>query len=125
MVGGRVIGFALVALLTLLLAGRLTMPVPAPAHQAAQPVVGRAITVTGLVFDGARYTSAPISVGATMEQPIVGRASTVTGLVFDGARYVSAPIAVGKPRAERSYTVTALIYDGTTYRSAPVQVGGH
>ena len=123
MVGGWIIGFALVALVTLVV-GWLTMPAPArPA--AAQPVVGRAVTVTGLVFDGTRYTNAPIAIGANVDQPIVGRAITVTGLVFDGTRYRSAPIAVGVPRAGRGYAVTALVYDGTTYRNAPVRVGGH
>jgi hypothetical protein len=121
-VGGWLIGFALVALLV---AGWLTWPAPARPADASQPVVGRAITVTGLVFDGTRYVSAPIAVGATMEQPIVGRAITVTGLVFDGTRYVNAPIAVGAPRTGQGYVVTTLVFDGTTYRSAPVQVGGH
>jgi hypothetical protein len=126
MVGGWMIGFALVVLVALLVAGWLTAP--APGQQAAtvsQPVVGRAITVTGPVFDGTRYVNAPIAVGATVSQPLVGRAITVTGLVFDGTRYVNAPIAVGAPRAGQGYAVTALVYDGTTYHSAPVPVGGH
>jgi hypothetical protein len=123
MVAGWMMGLALVALVTLLIAGWLTVSAPAQ-PMAAQPVVGRAITVTGLVFDGARYVNAPISLGATMAQPVVGRAITVTGLVFDGTRYVNAPIAVGAPRTGQGYAVTALVYDGTTYRSAPVQVGG-
>jgi hypothetical protein len=124
MVGRWSIGIALVALTTLLVAGWLTMPAPARQVAAAQPAVGSAITVTGLMFDGARYVNMPISVGATMDQPIVGRAITVTGLMFDGARYVHAPIAVAAPRAGQGYAVTALVDDGTTYRSAPVQVGG-
>jgi hypothetical protein len=130
MVGGRRmigIGIALVGLLALLLAARLTLPAPAsqavfPA--AAQPAVGRSSVVTGLVFDGTRYISAPIAIGAQLEQPVVGRAITVMGLVFDGTRYMNAPIAVGAPRAERGYAVTALVYDGATYRGAPVQVRG-
>jgi hypothetical protein len=119
-----ILGFALVALVTLLVAGWLTGP--APARQvAAQPVVGRAITVTGLRFDGTRYMHAPIAVGTPLEQSIVGRAITVTGLRFDGTRYMHAPIAVGAARAGGGYAVTALVDDGTTYRSAPVQIGGH
>jgi hypothetical protein len=125
MVGGWILGFALVALVTLLVAGWLTVPAPAQKPAASQPVVGRAITVTGLVFDGTRYVQAPIAVGATVDQPIVGRAITVTGLVFDGTRYMQAPIAIGAPRAGRGYAVTALVFDGTTYRSAPIQVGGY
>ena len=123
MVGGWMIGLALVALLTLLVAGWLT--VSAPARQAtAQPIVGSTMTVTGMVFDGTRYVNAPITIGANVDQPVVGRAITVTGLVFDGTRYVHAPINVGAPRAGQGYAVTALVDDGTTYRSAPVQVGG-
>jgi hypothetical protein len=123
MVGGWIVGFALVALLV---AGWMTAPAPAQqAAAAAQPIVGRAITVTGPVFDGTRYVNMPISVGAAAAQPIVGRAITVTGPVFDGTRYVNMPIAVGAPRAGQGYAVTALVYDGTTYRSAPIQVGGH
>jgi hypothetical protein len=125
MIGGWILGFALLALLALLVAGWLTWPAPVRQADAAQPVVGRAITVTGLVFDGTRYVTMPIAVGATMEQPIVGRAITITGPVFDGTRYTSAPITVGVPRAGQGYAVTALFYDGTSYRSAPVQVGGH
>jgi len=124
MMSGWMIGLALVALVTLLVVGRLYASTPA-LSAATQPVVGRAITVTGLVFDGTRYVNVPISVGATMEQPIVGRAITVTGLVFDGTRYVNMPIAVGAMRAGQGYAVTALVSDGTTYRSAPVLVGGH
>jgi len=116
---------ALVALVTLLVAGLLTWLAPARQVATAQPIVGRAITATGLVFDGTRYVTMPIFVGATMEQPVVGRAITVTGLVFDGTRYISAPITVGGPRAGQGYAVTALVYDGTSYRSAPVQVSGH
>jgi hypothetical protein len=52
MVGGWLIGFALVALVTLLVAGWLTWPAPVRPAAGSQPVVGRAITVTGLVFDG-------------------------------------------------------------------------
>ena len=84
------IGFALMALLTLLVAGWLTVPAPAQ-PMAAQPVVGRAITVTGLVFDGTRYVHAPIAVGA----PRVGRGYAVSALVYDGTTYRSAPVQVG------------------------------
>jgi hypothetical protein len=125
MVGGWLIGLTLLALAALLVAGWQTMPAPARQATASQPVVGRAITVTGLVSDGTRYVNAPITIGANLAQPIVGRAITVTGLVFDGTRYVSAPVAIGAPRAGQGYAVTTLVYDGTTYRSAPVQVGGH
>jgi len=124
MVGGWIIGFALLALVTLLVAGWLTWPAPAQQAASAQPIVGRAITVTGLVFDGTRYVNMPIAVGATMEQPVVGRAITVTGPVFDGTRYVNMPISVGAMRAGQGYAVTALVYDGTAYRSTSVQVGG-
>ena len=124
MVGSWIIGFALVALVILLVAGWLTMPAPVRPAAAAQPVVGRAITVTGLIFDGTRYVHAPITSGTNVEQPSVGRATTVTGLAFDGTRYVHAPVAVGASRAGSGYAVTALVYDGTIYRSAPVQVGG-
>ena len=85
-VGGWLIGFALVA-------RWLARAGLGATGGVAQPVVGRAITVTGLVFDGTRYVNAPITIGATMEQPVVGRAITVTGLVFDGTRYVNAPIS--------------------------------
>jgi hypothetical protein len=125
MVGGWIIGCALV---TLLLAGWLTMPLPvrpAPVPAAEQPIVGHSTVVTGLVFDGTRYMHAPIAVGTPLEQSIVGRAITVTGLRFDGTRYVHAPIAIGAARAGGGYAVTALVDDGTTYRSAPVQIGGH
>jgi len=120
MVSGWMIGLALAVLATLLVAGWLTMPTPA--RQAAQPAVGSAITVTGLMFDGTRYVNAPIAVGAVRDQPIIGRATTITGLLFDGTRYVNAPIAVGASRAGRGYVVTALVFDGMTYRSAPVTV---
>ncbi len=120
MVGGWMIGVALVALLVI---GRLNMP-DRQAAAAEQPIVGRAITVTAPVFDGTRYVNAPIVIGATKDQPIVGQAITVTAPVFDGTRYVNAPIAIGTPFAAQGYSVTALVYDGTTYRSAPVQIGG-
>jgi len=123
-IGGWLIGFALVALATLLVAGWLTVSVPLRPAAVSQPVVGRAITVTGPVFDGTRYVNAPIAIRANVDQRVVGRAITVTGLVFDGTRYVNAPIAVGASRAGRGYAVTALVYDGTAYHSAPVQVGG-
>jgi hypothetical protein len=119
MVGRWMVGFALVALLV---AGWMTAPAPAQ-QAAAQPIVGRAITITGPVFDGTRYVNMPISVGAAA-QPIVGRAITITGPVFDGTRYVNMPISVGAMRAGQGYAVTALVYDGTSYRSASVQVGG-
>ena len=78
MVGGWMIGFALVALLMLLMVGWLTGPASArQAAAASQPVVGRAVTVTGLVFDGTRYISALIAIGASVDQPIAGRAITV------------------------------------------------
>lgn len=64
MVGSWLIGFALLALVTLLVAGWLTMPAPVRPAASAQPVVGRAITVTGLAFDGMRYVQAPIAIGA-------------------------------------------------------------
>ena len=124
MVGGWMIGIALIALVTLLAAGWMTAPAPAQ-QAAAQPIVGRAITITGPVFDGTRYANAPITIGSTIEQPVVGRTITITGPVFDGTRYVNAPISVEVPRAGQGYAVTALVYDGTTYRSVPVQVGGH
>ena len=88
MVGGLIIGFALVALLV---AGWLTMPAPAPQATVSQPVVGRAITVTGPVFDGTRYVQAPIAVGT----PRAGQGYTVTALVYDETTYRSAPVQVG------------------------------
>ena len=91
MVGGWMIGFALVALVTLLAAGWLTIPAPTgPA--VSQPVVGRASTITGLVFDGTRYVNAPIAIGASH----AGRGYTVTALVYDGTSYRSAPVQVGE-----------------------------
>ena len=89
-VGGWILGFALVALVTLLVAGWLTASAPVQ-PMVAQPVVGRAITVMGLVFDGTRYISAPIAVGA----PRAGQGYAVTALVFDGTTYRSAPVRVG------------------------------
>jgi hypothetical protein len=86
MVDGWLIRFALVALVTLLVAGWLTMPVPAQTAAASQPVVGGAITVTGLVFDGTRYVNAPIAIGA----PRAGHGYAVTALVYDGTTYRSA-----------------------------------
>ena len=91
MVGGWMIGFALVALLTLLVAGWLTWLAPAQQVATAQPVVGRAITVTGLVFDGTRYVSAPIAIGALR----AGQGYAVTALVYDGTTYRSAPVQLG------------------------------
>src|SRR5688572_12872987 len=55
------------------------------------PTVGRSVTVTGLVYDGTRYTNAPIAVGA----PKVGRGYAVTALVYDGTAYRAAPVQVG------------------------------
>lgn len=112
-----------------LLAGIATMQLNLPASTASapaakQPAVGQAITVTGLVFDGARYVNAPIAVAQRAQQPAVGQAITVTGLVFDGTNYRSAPVAVAAPRAGQGYAVTALVDNGGIYRSAPVQVGG-
>ena len=92
MVGGWLIGFALVSLVTLLVAGWLTVPAPAQQVAMAQPVVGRAITVTGLVFDGTRYVNAPIAVGALR----AGHGYAVTALVDDGTTYRSAPVQVGE-----------------------------
>ena len=59
MVGGRVIGigFAVLALLGRMVGGWLTMPAPAQQATTSQPVIGRAITVTGLIFDGTRGNS--------------------------------------------------------------------
>ncbi|HEU5100839.1 MAG TPA: hypothetical protein VFU22_17540, partial [Roseiflexaceae bacterium] len=87
LVGGRrMVGLGIIfALLAILAAARLNLPA-LPAPVAVQPVVGQAMTVTGLVFDGTTYRSAPIAVGTRLEQPVVGRAMTVTGLVFDGTR---------------------------------------
>jgi hypothetical protein len=131
-VGGRRkigigMGIALMALVALMVAGRLAMPMPAQptgVSAAEQPSIGRSSVVTGLVFDGTRYTTAPIAVGAKGEQPAIGSAMTVIGLVFNGTRYTSAPIAVAAPSAGRGYAVTAMVFDGMTYRTAPVQVGG-
>jgi hypothetical protein len=88
MVGGWMVGFALVALLV---AGWMTAPAPAQQAAAAQPIVGRAITITGPVFDGTRYVNMPISVGTIR----AGRGYTVTALVYDGTTYRSAPVQVG------------------------------
>jgi hypothetical protein len=89
------IGIALAALAALLLAVQLTLAVPATrgvvVPAAVQPVVGRSAVVTGLVFDGTRYTSAPIAVAA----PYAGRGYTVTALVSDGTTYRTAPVQVG------------------------------
>jgi hypothetical protein len=52
---------------------------------ADQPNVGRAMTVTGMKFDGTRYRNGSIAVGA----PTAGRGYTVTALVYDGMTYRS------------------------------------
>ena len=91
-VGGWLIGFALLALLTLLVTGWLAGPASVPQAAVPQPVVGHAITVTGLVFDGTRYVHAPITIGASR----AGRGYAVTALVFDGTTYRSAPVQVGE-----------------------------
>ena len=90
-VGGWMLGFALVALLALLVAGWLAGPASLPQAALPQPVVGRAITVTGPVFDGTRYVNAPIAIGASR----AGHGYAVTALVFDGTTYRSAPVQVG------------------------------
>src|SRR5436190_23411973 len=61
----------------------LSQPVHAPLTLAAkeeQPVVGRALSVMGLVYDGTRYRSVPVQV----ESPEARRGYTVTALVYDG-----------------------------------------
>jgi hypothetical protein len=121
MYGGWALGLIAVALLGLLIAGRMLFTTSAVTPQEHQPVVGQHTVVSGLVFDGTRYTSAPIAVGASA-LPVIGRHTTVTGLVFDGTRYTSAPIAVGAEDTQGSYSVTGLVFDGTRYISAPVQV---
>ena len=89
--GGWFIGFALVALVALLVVGWLAWPALLRPAAVSQPVVGRATTVTGLVFDGTRYVNAPIAVGA----PRTGQGYAVTALVYDGTTYRSAPVQVG------------------------------
>ena len=89
--GGWFIGCALVAPATLLMARWLAWPALLRPAAVSQPVVGRAITVTGLVFDGTRYVNAPIAVGASR----AGRGYAVTALVYDGTAYHSAPVQVG------------------------------
>jgi hypothetical protein len=124
--GGRMLGIALAALVTLLVAGWLTLSVAAPRAAfpaATQPVVGRSALVTGLVFDGTRYTHAPIAVGASA-QPVIGRSVTITAPVFDGTTYRTTAIRVAGPSMGAGYRVTALIFDGSVYRSAPVRVSG-
>jgi hypothetical protein len=92
MVGGWMIGIALVALVTLLAAGWMTAPALAQqAAAASQPIVGRAITVTGPVFDGTRYVNTPIAVGA----PRAGQGYAVTALVYNGTSYHSTPVQIG------------------------------
>jgi hypothetical protein len=93
MIGTRM-GIALVALVALMVAAWLTLPV------STQPGI------------------------SALEQPSIGRNSVVTGLVFDGTRYTSAPIAVAVPSAGHGYAVTILVFDGMTYRSVPAHVGG-
>ena len=90
-VGGWLIGFALVALATVLVAGWLTVSVPLRPAAVSQPVMDRAITVTRPVFDGTRYVNAPIAVGASRG----GRGYAVTALVYDGTAFRSAPVQVG------------------------------
>jgi hypothetical protein len=98
-IGGRrmfgvwTLGIIAVALLGLFIAGRMLFTASAVDPQGYQPAVGQHTVVSGLVFDGTRYTSAPIAVGASA-LPVIGRHTTVTGLVFDGTRYTSAPVQV-------------------------------
>ena len=124
------IGLAVGALLIglTLFVGRAGAPAQQAARLVEQPPLGRSVVVTGLVFDGQRYTSAPIAVGATRDQPVVGRAMTVTGLKFDGITYHSAPVAVrgttGLPASSSVQgwpggTLMGSAYDG---QARPVRV---
>jgi hypothetical protein len=74
-----------------------------------------------MVFDGTRYVTRPIAIGASVgQQPVIGKAITITAPVFDGTTYRTTAIAVGADR--RGYTVTALVDDGNGYQSVPVIV---
>ena len=85
------IGFALVALVTLLVAGWLTCRARCRHSGCGATGRGPRDHGEGLVFDGTRYVNAPIAVGA----PRAGQGYAVTALVFDGTTYRSAPVQVG------------------------------
>ena len=123
------IGLAVGALLIglTLFVGRAGAPAQQSARLVEQPPLGRSVVVTGLVFDGQRYTSAPIAVGATRDQPVVGRAMTVTGLKFDGMTYHSVPVPVlgntllPAPSSVQGWpggTLMGSAYDGQTNNSS-------
>jgi hypothetical protein len=89
---GLAAGILLIA--AVLVASRIAGPLASfgvAQSKAEPPTVGRSVTVTGLVYDGTRYTNAPIAVGA----PKVGRGYAVTGLVYDGTSYRAVPVQVG------------------------------
>lgn len=114
---------ALLLVAVALIVGILVRPAAPVAIPQAQPVIGQSVVVTGQVWDGTRYVSVPIAVGAARVQPVIGRSVVVTAQVWDGTRYVSAPIAIGAPRIGGGYAVTAPVWDGTTYRNMAVEIG--
>jgi hypothetical protein len=97
------LAFGILLIVAVLVASRIAGPVAGfglsqPAHapltlgaKDEQPVIGRALTVMGLVYDGARYRNVPVQVAASA----AGRGYTVTALVYDGTTYRTAPVRVG------------------------------
>jgi hypothetical protein len=118
-------GLTLALLVVIALLLQRSVPAQPAVATLAQPVVGRSIIVTGLVFDGTRYRSVPVAIATGAEQPVVGHAVTITGAIFDGMRYRNKPITIGALRAESGYSVTAYVWDGARYRTAPAQASGH
>jgi hypothetical protein len=89
--GVTVAGLALALLVVMTLAALRSEPVRSTVSAVAQPVIGRNITTSGLVFDGLRYRSMPISNGA----PRARSGYIVTGQVWEGGIYRTAPVQVG------------------------------
>ncbi|HEU5100495.1 MAG TPA: hypothetical protein VFU22_15810 [Roseiflexaceae bacterium] len=78
-------------IVAILVASRTDLPLAAAVKQ-QQPVVGSALTVMGLVYDGTRYMNVPIQIVA----PNAGRGYTVTALVYDGTAYRAVPVRVSR-----------------------------
>jgi hypothetical protein len=124
-------GIIAVVLVGWMITARLTVPTVAslasvPPDQAS---IGQHTTVSGMVFDGTRYVTRPIAVGASVgQQPVIGKAITITAPVFDGTTYRTTAIAVGavaQPVIGQHATVSGMVFDGTRYVTHPIAVGAN
>lgn len=96
-------------------------PKPVVSVPISQAAVGQHTIVTGMIFDGTSYRSAPVAVAAGVP-PTIGQHTIVTAMIFDGTTYRSAPITIGEPNAIYPNGAPMRHLTGSVYEPSQVEV---